>query len=152
LNLCLNGSDGAVEFSSLKADPGRVGLESVLIETEKLQFIRSLDLDSGIYPRISTKALKKYYQRVCSESSWRVKQHPPEIRYALLRIFLYFRQREIIDGLIELFIQIVHRFTVKAERKLIKELLNDFRKVHGKNTLLFDIDFGLHRLLVGKGD
>lgn len=139
LNLCLNGSDGIVEFSSLKADPGRIGLESVLIETEKLQFIRPFNLNYEIYQRISGKALKRYFQRVCSESTWRVKQHPPEIRYALLGIFLYYRQREIIDGLIELFIQIVHRLTAKAERKLIKELLNDFRKVHGKTTLLFKI-------------
>jgi hypothetical protein len=64
---------------------------------------------------------------------------PPEIRYSLLGIFFYCRQREIIDGLIELFILIVHRFTVKAERKLTKELLRDFQKVHGKTTLLFRI-------------
>ena len=55
---------------------------------------------------------------------------------ALLGIFFYFRQREIIGGLIELFIQIVHRLTVRAERKLIKGLLSDFQKVHGKTNLL----------------
>jgi len=136
---CLNGSDVTVDFSSLKSDPGRIGLESVLKETEKLQFIRSLELNSEIYQRICIKTLKNYYQRISSESAWMVKEHPPEIRYALLGIFLYFRQREIIDGLLELFIQIVHRLTVNAERKLIKELLSDFRKVHGKNTLLFKI-------------
>jgi len=139
LNLCLDGFDGVVEFGNLKADPGRVGLESVLIETEKLQFIRSLELNCDAYQLASTKALRNYYQRVSSESAWRVKQHPPEIRYPLLGIFLYFRQREIIDGLIELFIQIVHRLTVRAERKLIKELLSDFQKIHGKTALLFRI-------------
>ncbi|MCF6178639.1 MAG: hypothetical protein L3J63_04510 [Geopsychrobacter sp.] len=122
----LNGAENAIEFSSLKADPGRVGLDSVLTEAEKLQFIRSINLSLDVFQSVSTKALKHYYQRICSESTWDVKQHPPEVKYSLFAIFLFFRQREIIDGLIELFIQIVHRLSVRAERKLVKELLRDF--------------------------
>ncbi len=136
---CLEGANGAPDFSSLKADPGRVGLESVLIETDKLQFIRSLNLSLNVFQGVSTKVLKSYHQRISSESAWEVERHPPEVRYSLFAIFIYFRQREIIDGLIELFIQIVHRISVRAERKLVKELLSDFRKVHGKSTLLFRI-------------
>lgn len=139
LNLCLDGSDGCVDFSSLKADPGRVGLESVLTEIEKLQFIRSFNLSRDLFKSVSAKSLNHYFQRISGESAWEVKRHPPEIRYGLLVIFLYIRQREIIDGLIELFIQIVHRLSVRAERKLVKELLSDFQKVHGKTTLLFRI-------------
>lgn len=139
MSLCLELTDRAADFNNLRADPGRIGLESVLIEIEKLHFIHSLDLPFKIFQRMNGKALKNYYQRICSESAWEVKQHPPEIKYSLLGIFFYFRKREIIDGLIELFIQIVHRLTVRAERKLIKELLSDFQKVHGKATLLFRI-------------
>ena len=138
LDLCLDGA-ADVEFSSLKADPGRVSLDSILAEIEKLQFIQSLELPLSLFQSINAKSLQHYYQRISSESSWEIKQHPAEIRYSELAIFLYFRQREIIDGLIELFIQIVHRLTVRAERKLIKELLSDFQKVHGKTTLLFRI-------------
>lgn len=140
MSLCLEITERADDFNNLKTDPGRIGLDSVLVEIEKLHFIRSLDLPFKLLQTINSKASKDYYQRICSESAWEVKQHPPEIRYSLLGIFLYFRQREIIDGLIELFILIVHRFTVKAERKLTKELLRDFHKVHGKTTLLFRID------------
>jgi TnpA family transposase len=139
VDFCLDGANGTIEFSSLKADPGRVGLESVLTETEKLQFLRSLNLSSDVFQTISIKLLRHYYNRISGESAWEVKRHPPEIRYSLFAIFLYFRQREIIDGLIELFIQIVHRLSVRAERKLVKELLSDFQKVHGKTTLLFRI-------------
>ncbi|WP_387493139.1 hypothetical protein [Photorhabdus sp. RM96S] len=59
------------------------------------------------------------------------------LNYGLFTIFLYWRQREIIDELIELFIQIVHWLSVRAERKLVKTLLSDFQKVHGKTALLF---------------
>ncbi len=49
------------------------------------------------------------------------------------------RQRESIYGLIELFIQIVHRLSVRSERRLVKTLLADFQRVHGKTALLFRI-------------
>ncbi|MGR5174832.1 hypothetical protein [Vibrio owensii] len=41
--------------------------------------------------------------------------------------------------MIELFIQIVHRLSARAERKLVKTLLSDCQKVHGKTALLFRV-------------
>ena len=135
----LDGADNAVDFNDLKADPGRVGLDSVLKEIEKLTFIRSLGLPNERLRPLNGKLLQRYKQRISSESAWDVKQHPPTVRYGLLAAFLYLRQREIIDALLELFSQIVHRLSVRAERKLMKELLSDFQKVHGKATLLYKI-------------
>jgi hypothetical protein len=43
------------------------------------------------------------------------------------------------DGLVDLLIQIVHKLSVRAERKLVRELVGDFKQVHGKNALLFRI-------------
>ena len=51
--------------------------------------------------------------------------------------FFWLRGREITDNLVELLIQIVHRISVRAERKVEKELLNDFKRVNGKTNLLF---------------
>lgn len=135
----LDGVEGVVSFGDIKADPGRVGLDSVLKEVEKLSFIRSLHLPIETFSAFNAKVLQRYRQRVNSESAWEVKQHPENIRYGLYAIFLYWRQREIIDGLIELLIQIVHRLSARAERKLVKTLLSDFQKVHGKTALLFRI-------------
>lgn len=125
-----NDAEG-VSFGDLKADPGRIGLESVLKEVEKLNFIRSLHLPVNMFSSFSTKVLQRYRQRVNSESAWEMRQHPWTIRYGLYAVFLYSRQREIIDGLIELFIQIVHRLSARSERRLVKTLLADFQKVHG---------------------
>jgi hypothetical protein len=55
----------------------------------------------------------------------------------LLAAFCWQRRQEIIDGLIDLLIQIVHRISVRAEKKVVEELLGDLQKVHGKTTLLF---------------
>ena len=46
---------------------------------------------------------------------------------------------EVTDNLVELLIQIVHRIGARAERRVEKELLNDFKKVSGKTGLLFRI-------------
>ncbi|WP_445766581.1 Tn3 family transposase [Rheinheimera sp.] len=131
--------DSITCFGQVKADPGRIGLDTVLSEIEKLNFIQSLAMPDEQLVRINTKILSRFKQRIASESAWEAKRHPPKIRYALLIIFFYVRRSEIIDNLVDLFIQIVHRISTRAEKKVYKELLKDFQKVYGKNTLLMRI-------------
>lgn len=92
-----------------------------------------------MFASFSTKVLHRYRQRVNSETAREMRQHHWAIRHGLNAVFLYCRQREIIDGLIELFIQIVHRLSARSERRLVKTLLADFQRVHGKTALLFRI-------------
>jgi len=77
--------------------------------------------------------------RVASQSGWETKRHPDDIRYALTAIFLYLRKAEIIDGLVELLIQTVHRLSVRADNKVKKTILKDYKKVYGKNHILYQI-------------
>jgi hypothetical protein len=63
--------------------------------------------------------------------------HPAPIRYTLLAAFCWQRRQEIMDGLVDLLIQIVHRIAVRAEKKVVEELVGDLQRVHGKTTLLF---------------
>ena len=49
------------------------------------------------------------------------------------------RSQEITDNLIELLIQIIQRIGTRAERRINKELVNDFKAVTGKTNLLFRI-------------
>jgi hypothetical protein len=76
MSQCLEITDRAADFNNLKADPGYIGLESVLGEIEKLHFIGSLDLPFKLLQTINSKASKDYYQRICSESAWEVKPPP----------------------------------------------------------------------------
>jgi dihydropteroate synthase len=67
----------------------------------------------------------------------------------LLAAFCWQRRQEIIDGLVDLLIQIVHRISVRAEKKVVDELLGDLQKVRGKTTLLFKmaeaaLELGVH--------
>ena len=55
----------------------------------------------------------------------------------MLAAFCWQRRQEIIDGLVDFLIQIVHRISVRAEKKVVDELLGDLQKVRGKTTLLY---------------
>ncbi|MCP4410675.1 MAG: hypothetical protein GY807_23630 [Gammaproteobacteria bacterium] len=124
-------------FSALKADPGRVSLASVEKEIAKLSTIQQLQLPTDIFTDTSTKILKCYRLRTATESAWQLRRHPETIRYALLAIFCWQRRREIIDGLVDLLIQIVHKISVRAEKQVNKELIGELEKVEGKTALLF---------------
>ena len=132
------GSDWrSTTFSVLKTDPGRVSLKSVLRELEKLHQIEALELPDTLFAEIQPKILRQYRLRAAAEPPREVRLHPEPLRYTLLAAFCWQRRQEIIDGLVDLLIQIVHRISVRAEKKVVDELLGDLQKVHGKTTLLF---------------
>lgn len=128
-----------ISFSDLRADPGRIGLESVFKEITKLKTIQQIGLPSDLFNNIPQKVLNKYKLRVVSEDLRELRRHSEAVRYTLLAAFFWLRCREIIDNLIELLILIIHRIGVRAERKVDKELIKDFRKVNGKTGILFQM-------------
>ena len=66
-----------------------------------------------------------------------MRRHPDETRYALLCCFLIPREAELTDELGDLLISITHKISARAEIKVIKELVAEYRRVEGKTALLF---------------
>ena len=66
-----------------------------------------------------------------------MRRHPAHARYGLAASFCFQRQHEIVDGLIDLLMQIIHKIDSKAEKKVEAQLLEDFRRVRGKTGVLF---------------
>ncbi len=132
-------SQETTPFAELRADPGRVSLESVLKEIAKLEQIATLGLPDDLFSSVPPKVLWKYRTRAARERPSQLRRHPESIRYTLVAAFCWQRQMEVIDGLVDLLIQVVHRIGTRAERKVVKTLLEDLRKVHGKTTLLYRI-------------
>ncbi len=125
------------DFAFLKTDPGPVGKNSFLTEIEKLKRIRSVGLPSDLFQGVSPKLIQKYRQRAATESPYDLRQHPQAIRYTLMAAFCLKRSQEITDNLIEILMQIIQRIGTKAEKRINKELVEDFKLVTGKNNLLF---------------
>lgn len=126
-------------FSRLQADPGRVGLESLLAEIDKLEIVRALKLPADILKQHHPELIKRFRRRVATEAAWALRRHPDHIRLPLLVFYCVPREAEIVDSLIELLVEITHRITVRAERRVIKELLEEYRQVRGKTGILFRV-------------
>lgn len=121
----------------LKAEPGNVSLKTVLTEASKLETIRRIDVPPELFKGIAQKLLQGYRDRVITEPAREVRRHPAYIRYGLLAIFLYLRRREITDGLAELLIRTVQRIGARAEKRVVSELIEEIKRVRGKNEILF---------------
>ena len=142
-------TDGALEdeqsqlqqsdFNVLKTDPGRTSLDSILKEAQKLNCIRQLGLPSNLFALVSPKVVYHYRRRASAEPPRELRRHPDPIRYTLIAAFCWQRSQEITDSLVELLIQIIHRISINAERRVDKELIDDFKRVNGKSHLLFRI-------------
>jgi hypothetical protein len=126
-------------FSRLQADPGRVGLESLLAGIDKLDIVRSLRLPPDILKPNHPALIKRFRRRVATEAVWELRRHPERIRLPLLVFYCVPREAEIIDGLVELLLEITHRITVRAERRVVEELLEEYRQVRGKTGILFRV-------------
>jgi TnpA family transposase len=123
----------------LAADPGRIGLESLLTEIGKLELLRGLALPSDLLRGVHPEQIKRFRRRTAIETAWELRRHSERIRLPLLAFWCIPRQAEVIDGLVELLMQVTHRITVKAERRVLKELVEEAFEVRGKAGILFRV-------------
>ena len=60
---------------------------------------------------------------------------PEPVRYTLLAALCWTRQAELVDGLVELLIGLIHRIGARAERRVEKELIGQLTAVKGKRGI-----------------
>lgn len=126
-------------WQQLKAEPGKPGLETVLAEAAKLKKLRELALPLDLFGDATPKSVTRYAARAATESLRQLKTHPLTIRYTLMSAYSLWRLGEVTDNLVELLIEIIHGIGAKAERKVDKELVAEYKKVDGKPNLLYKL-------------
>ena len=124
-------------ISTLRSDPGRVGVNSMRGELEKLAIIRDIALPADLFADALAHDLESFRQRVAVETPWELRRHPEAARLTWLAAFVHLRGRAITDTLTDLLVDTVHRINAKAERRVDEVLLDDLRRVSGKTSLLF---------------
>lgn len=139
LNALLADDGEGAAYTRLSADPGKPGLDSLLAEVAKLDLVRGLGLSAGLLGDVHPDLVKRFRRRAAVESAWELRRHPDRIRLPLLAFYCVPREAEIVDGLVDLLIQITHRITVKAERRVVTELLEEAKAVRGKSGILFKV-------------
>jgi hypothetical protein len=110
-----------------------------LAEIDKLALVRGAGLPRDLLSGLRPEAAKRLRRRAAVESAWELRRHPTRIRLPLLTAWVLPREAEIVDRLVELLIAITHRVTVRAERKIVAELIEEARTVRGKTGILFKV-------------
>ncbi len=123
----------------LRDDPGRPSLASLQDALAKLELIRGIDLPAGLFDGASPCDLERSRQRVSVEVPRDLRRHPEPVRITWLAAFVYLRARSLTDDLVDVLIETIHKIGARAERKVERELLEDLKRVSGKQNLLFEL-------------
>jgi TnpA family transposase len=126
-------------FQRLKDDVGAATLDNVLDAAGRLAFIQGLDLPFDVLGTVDPIWVKMLVRRVEGETASEMRRHNRDKLLGLLAIYLMSRQSQLIDGLVDLLIEVIHRIATRSKRKVISGIAADIEKVHGKERLLVDI-------------
>jgi len=134
-----DGSAEAGGFAELKADPGPLGLETLLREIDKLERVRAIGLPADLFADASEKLVDAWRARAAREYPAWMRKHPREVRLALLAALCWARAAEVTDALVDLLIALVHKIDARAEKRVEGELVKDLKRVRGKQGILFSL-------------
>ena len=139
LEKLLDTSDGLSSFARLRGCPGKASLQTIMQILDRLELLRQISLPDHILDGAAPALISRYRLRAGTEDVWELRRHPEATRLALLAIYCAKRKAELTDSLVDAMIAITHKISVRAEKKVISELVGELIKVNGKTAILFRI-------------
>jgi len=130
---------GRIFLVELKADPGHLGLETLVNEIGKLERVRALGLPADLFANTSETLVASWRARAAKLEPSRLRRYGRPLRLMLLAALCWSRTTEITDSLVDLLNGLVHKINARAERRVEGELIKDLKRVHGKEGILFRI-------------
>jgi len=118
--------DGTV-MGWLKSDPGQASLTTLKATADRLKRLQQIELPTDLFANTATRVVEQYARRAASEPPRELRRHSRATRFTLVAAFCWVRQRDITDQLVDLFIRIVHKINGRAEQRVEKRLLAEFR-------------------------
>lgn len=139
MDQCLSlAPDSRDSYEWVKGYPGKFGMKTLLGEIRRLQFVNGFNLAANDHLKdVPDDILKLLWERAIPEGSYQMKRHPPDFRYALVVAFLHFRQMELTDNIVDIFLQFIRRIDKKADKKLERDLVKSIHAVYKKGELLY---------------
>jgi TnpA family transposase len=122
-------------LAGLKSDPGPLGLDTLLAEIGKLSTVRALGLDEAVFGGASDRIVAAWRARAARMYPSDFADCGDPVRYTLLAALCWTRQAELVDGLVDLLIGLIHRINARAERRVEKELTGELASVPGKRGI-----------------
>ena len=124
---------------ALKGDVGPASLANTLSVCDRLAFVEGLDLPFSVLDGIDPAWVRRLSRRVDRETASEMRRHSDQRRLGLYALYLMHRRSKMIDGLVDLLLDIVHRLQTRSRRKVVTSIAQDIERVHGKDRLLYDI-------------
>ncbi|WP_242661907.1 Tn3 family transposase [Salipiger thiooxidans] len=129
----------ATGFLSLKADAGAATLESILAAATRLAFVNTLGLPFDTITNVDPALIQRLSRRVDGETAAEMRRHGDTRRLGLFALHLMHRRAQMIDALIDLLLEIIHRMQTRSRRRVVGSIARDIERVHGKERLLVDM-------------
>ncbi len=126
-------------FHTIKGDVGAATLDNILALTNRLIFIRQLSLPRDLLLMAGKPWIEQIIRRVGGEKASEMRRHTRTRQLGFYAVFLVSREAQIIDSMIDLLVETIHRIGVRSKRKVIAGIARDIEKVYGKERLLADI-------------
>ncbi|KKC04333.1 Tn3 family transposase [Mycobacterium nebraskense] len=131
--------DGPAILAAIRSDPRNVSLNTMLTEIAKLEAVRAVGVPADVFADVAPQIVTGWRGRAAVESPSHLRAHSHEVALTLLAALLFCRCREITDTLVELLCSTVHRINARAEVRVTNELIKEFKRVTGKENLLFRV-------------
>ncbi|GGB64021.1 hypothetical protein GCM10011505_50690 [Tistrella bauzanensis] len=131
--------DSPTGFHTIKNDVGAATLDNMLALADRLAFIQKLTLPRDLLTGAGKPWIDQIVRRVGTEKASEMRRHAPKRQLGLYAVFLMVREAQIIDGMIDLLVETVHKIGVRSKRKVVAGIARDIEKVYGKERLLVDI-------------
>ncbi|QIZ39907.1 Tn3 family transposase [Saccharopolyspora sp. ASAGF58] len=122
-------------LAELKADPGALGLDTLLSEIGKLGTVNALGLPDDLFAETSSRLVGAWRARAARMFPSDFKACAEPVQVTLLAALCWTRQTEITDGLVELLTGLIHRINARAERRVEKELIGGLAPMQGKKCI-----------------
>ena len=126
-------------WMNLKADPGRVGLDTILLSADRVRQVRAVGLPDDLFRGVAPQFVERLARKAAVEEPFELRRHSPERRATMIAAFLSRRAEELTDSLVDLLVEIIHSMGKNAERKVEQELAGQFTQVPGKLGVLVRI-------------
>lgn len=124
-------------WQSLRADPGKAGLNSVKQTASRLKLARQVELPADLFKGVPPKLADRYAKRAAVEEPFELRRHAEPLRATLLAAYLHRRGEELTDHLVDLLVETIHKMGKKAESRIEASQDEIIQKAPGKLKKLY---------------
>ena len=136
--LLLPHKEGLSYLGWINKEINNPSLDSILRLTEQLSVLNRFNFDLSAIQAIPRKRIVHYSEAFTRLNPSDLKQMDDNKRCAHLVMYCHTRKEEVIDKTIDMFNRIIRNVIHKSEKRVVKKLINDVKKVYGKDTILFN--------------